>query len=64
MRFFIGKSSIDASEKTQDEASVDLCGSAKFGSISLVDWGGAGNARVNEWVSADALYVLRAAGRV
>jgi hypothetical protein len=38
--------------------------SARFGSVSLVGWGGAGNARVNEWVSADALYVLRAAGRV
>jgi hypothetical protein len=38
--------------------------SAKFGSISTVDWGGAGNARRNEWVTADALYVLRAAGLV
>ena len=35
---------------------------AKFGSISTVDWDGAGNARRNEWVTADALYVLRAAG--
>jgi hypothetical protein len=64
MRFFIGKSSIDASEKTFYKVSPNLDTSAKFGSISLVDWGGAGNARVNEWVSADALYVLRAAGRV
>ena len=36
----------------------------RFGSISLVDWGGSGNRRMNEWVTADALYVLRAAGRV
>ena len=41
--------------------SMDM--STRFGSISQVDWGGAGNARMNEWVSADALYVLRAAGR-
>ena len=34
----------------------------RFGSISQVDWGGSGNRRVNEWVTADALYVLRAAG--
>jgi hypothetical protein len=43
-------------------ASMDM--STRFGSISQVDWGGSGNARVNEWVSADALYVLRAAGRI
>jgi hypothetical protein len=36
----------------------------RFGSISLVDWGGAGIRRMNEWVTADALYVLRAADRV
>jgi len=46
------------------KVSPNLDTSAKFGSISMVDWGGAGNTRVNEWVSADALYVLRAAGRV
>src|SRR5580658_10124493 len=46
------------------KVSPNLDTSAKFGSISMVDWGGAGNARMNEWVSADALYVLRAAGRV
>lgn len=38
--------------------------SARFGSISYVDWGGAGKGRMNEWVTADALYVLRAAGRL
>jgi hypothetical protein len=36
----------------------------RFGSISQVDWGGSGNRRVNEWVTADALFVLRAAGRI
>ncbi len=42
-------------------ASMDM--NSRFGSISLVDWGGSGKARMNEWVTADALYVLRAAGR-
>jgi hypothetical protein len=28
-----------------------------------VDWGGSGNRRMNEWLTADALFVLRAAGR-
>ena len=46
------------------KVSPNLDTSAKFGSISTVDWGGAGNARRNDWVTADALYVLRAAGRV
>jgi hypothetical protein len=41
--------------------SMDI--STRFGSVSLVDWGGSGNRRMNEWVTADALYVLRAAGR-
>jgi hypothetical protein len=36
--------------------------SERFGSTSPVDWGGCG--RMNEWVTADALYVLHAAGRV
>jgi hypothetical protein len=36
----------------------------RFGSISQVDWGGSGNRRMNEWVTADALYVLRAAGAI
>ncbi|MBW7886513.1 MAG: hypothetical protein H3C34_28575 [Caldilineaceae bacterium] len=30
---------------------------------SAVDWGGVSQTRPNEWVTADALYVLRAAGR-
>ena len=30
----------------------------------FVDWGGTRKASMNEWVTADALYVLRAAGRV
>jgi hypothetical protein len=29
-----------------------------------VDWGGASRTRMNEWVTADALYVLRQAGRL
>jgi hypothetical protein len=41
--------------------SMDI--SSRYGSISSVDWGGSGNRRINEWVTADALYVLRAAGR-
>jgi hypothetical protein len=31
---------------------------------SLVDWGGTGQRRMNEWVTADALSVLKAAGRL
>jgi hypothetical protein len=46
------------------KVSPNLDTSAKFGSISTVDWGGAGNARRNKWVTADALYVLSAAGRL
>jgi hypothetical protein len=42
--------------------SMDM--STRFGSVSLVDWGAVGARRMNEWVTADALYVLRAAGRV
>jgi hypothetical protein len=38
--------------------------SPPFGSVSLVDWGGSGPNRMNQWASADALYVLRAAGRL
>lgn len=34
-----------------------------FGSASAVNWGGSG-CRMNEWVTADALYVLSAAGRL
>ena len=29
-----------------------------------VDWGGTSRRRMNEWVTADALHVLRAAGRL
>lgn len=42
--------------------SMDM--STRFGSISLVDWGGSGPRRMNEWVTADALYVLHAAARL
>ena len=38
--------------------------STRFGSISLVDWGGIGKRRMNEWITADALFVLRATGRL
>jgi hypothetical protein len=39
--------------------------SARLGTrTDYVDWGGAGKARVNEWVTADALYVLKASGRI
>ena len=31
---------------------------------SLVDWGGTGKGRMNEWVTLDALYVLKEAGRI
>ena len=38
--------------------------SGKPGSgLELVDWGGASKRRLNEWVTVDALRVLRAAGR-
>jgi hypothetical protein len=33
-------------------------------SRSLVDWGGTGQRRMNEWVTADAPSVLKAAGRL
>jgi hypothetical protein len=42
--------------------SMDI--STRFGSISLVDWGGIGKRRMNEWITTDALFVLRAAGRL
>jgi len=31
--------------------------------VDSVDWGGAGKKALNDWVTADALYVLRASGR-
>jgi hypothetical protein len=36
----------------------------RFGSISAVDWGGSGVRRMNEWITSDALHVLRAARRI
>jgi hypothetical protein len=32
--------------------------------LHYVDWGGTGKSRMNEWVTTDALWVLRAAGRL
>jgi hypothetical protein len=46
------------------KVSPKLDTSSGWGSVSLVDWGGSGKTRMNEWVTSDALYVLRAAGRV
>ena len=46
------------------KVSADMDTSSRFGSISPVDWGGSGDRRANEWITADALYVLRAAGRL
>jgi hypothetical protein len=34
------------------------------GPPSRVDWGPTGKEKLNEWVTADALYVLREAGRL
>jgi hypothetical protein len=34
------------------------------GSHERVNWGGSGKSRMNEWVTVDALFVLRAAGRI
>jgi hypothetical protein len=34
------------------------------GSPERVNWGGSGKSRMNEWITADALFVLRAAGRI
>jgi hypothetical protein len=35
------------------------------GSHERVNWGGSGGkSRMNEWVTVDALFVLRAAGRI
>lgn len=43
-------------------SSMDI--KTRFGSISPVDWGGIGSRRMNEWITADALTVLAAAGRL
>lgn len=37
---------------------------AVHGSHDLVNWGSSGRTRMNEWVTADALFVLRAAARL
>ena len=34
------------------------------GSHERVNWGGSGKSRMNEWITVDALFVLRAAGRI
>lgn len=46
------------------KVSPKLDTSGAHGSDSLVDWGGSGRARMNEWITADALQVLMAAGRI
>ena len=38
--------------------------SSIHGSHERVNWGGSGKSRMNEWVTVDALFVLRAAGRL
>jgi len=40
------------------KVSVDSPVTSRHGSISVVNWGGSGKTRMNEWVTADALYVL------
>ena len=52
-----------AAEGKHYKVTPKLDTSEPFGSDSLVDWGGVGKRRMNEWVTADALYVLHAAGR-
>jgi hypothetical protein len=37
---------------------------AQASGCDLVSWGGVNKRKMNEWVTADALYVLRAAGRL
>lgn len=53
-----------AAEGRHYKVTQKLDTSEPFGSDSLVDWGGVGKRRMNQWVTADALYVLRAAGRL
>ena len=38
--------------------------SDRFGSTTPVDWGGVGRKKLNEWTTATALYILRAANRL
>jgi len=38
--------------------------SDRFGSTTPIDWGAVGRSKMNEWITADALYVLRAANRL
>jgi len=45
------------------KVSSDTDTSSRFGSTCPVNWGGSNRHRMNEWVTADALYVLHAAGR-
>ena len=46
------------------EAKYYRVGTTKSGARSLVDWGGVNKKRMNEFVSADVLYILREAGRL
>ncbi len=46
------------------KVSSNMDTSNRFGSTSPVDWGGLGPRRINEWITADALYVLHASGRL
>jgi hypothetical protein len=47
-----------AAERRYYKVSGDVCLSGEY-----VDWGGTSRSRMNEWVTTDALYVLRQAGR-
>lgn len=42
---------------------VDPTGERVRSGRETVDWGPTGKGRINEWVTADALYVLKVAGR-
>ncbi len=46
------------------KVSPNMDTSTRFGSTSPVGWGGSAKGRMNEWITADALFVLHAAGRV
>ena len=52
-----------AAESKFYKVSDNTSTSERFGSTTPVNWGGTAKNRMNEWVTADALYVLRAAGR-